>query len=172
MNNTNKTLNIINYTKSDKNKYTGWKFESGYHSFVLDGESYKGGRDNANRISNVKGFDFTDKVVLDIGCNMGGMLYALGDTIKYGVGIDFSTKCINAANLVRDLNKQLNLNFYVFNLDQENLELINNFILADKVDICMFLAASMYLRKWKEVIKFCFETSDEKSSEPIKVTLV
>lgn len=155
-----KALNIISYTKGVKNSYAGPRFESGYHSFVLDGKSYQGTRDNQNRINQVKGFDFADKVVLDIGCNMGGMLHALGSRIKYGVGVDFSSKCINAANIVKDLNGQSNLNFYVLNLDKEDLGLINNFVLEDKVDICMFLAVAMHIQKWKDVIQFCHETSD------------
>ena len=160
MNNVDKVLGVINYTKSDKNSYGGPRFEAGYHSFVLEDKLYKGTRDNINRINQVKGFDFTDKVVLDIGCNMGGVLHSIGKTIKYGVGVDVSFKCINAANLVKDLNKQSNLSFYVFNLDNEDFRLINDFVLADRVDICMFLAVAMHINKWREVIQFCFETSD------------
>ena len=160
MSNVDKVLQIIRYTKTDKNSYAGPRFESGYHSFVLDGKSYVGTRDNLDRIKHVDGFDFTNKVVLDIGCNMGGMLHALGNTIKYGVGVDFSSKCINSANIVKDLHKQHNLSFYVFNLDKEDFRLINNFVLADKVDICMFLAVAMHIKRWREVIQFCLETSD------------
>lgn len=160
MDKVDKALNIIQYTKTNKNSYAGPKFESGYHSFVLDGKSYTGTRDNVSRIEAVKGFDFTDKVVLDIGCNMGGMLHAMSDTIKYGVGVDLSPKCINAANVVKDLNGKTNVNFYVFNLDTEDLDIIKSYVLEEKVDICMFLAVVMHVKKWKEVIEFCYATSD------------
>jgi len=160
MNDVDKTLSVINYTKSDKNSYAGPRFESGYHSFVLDGKSYAGARDNVNRIKQIKAFDFNNKVVLDVGCNMGGMLHALSDTIKYGVGVDFSYKCINAANVVKSFNGKSNVNFYVFNLDNEDFRLIDDFILGDKVDICMFLSVAMHIKKWREVIEFCFKKSD------------
>jgi 2-polyprenyl-3-methyl-5-hydroxy-6-metoxy-1,4-benzoquinol methylase len=155
-----KALQVIEYIKLNKNSYTGRNYQSGYHSIVLDGKLYDGARNNVNRISQVKGFDFLNKVVLDIGCNMGGMLYSMADKIKYGVGIDFDKKCINAANIVRDLNVVRNLNFYVFDLDNEDLNFIKNFIMEDKIDICLFLAVSQHIKRWKEVIQFCFENSD------------
>jgi SAM-dependent methyltransferase len=155
-----KVLKVIDYTKLTNNKYSGRNYLSGYHSFVLDGKLYKGGRDNFNRLNQIKNFDFSDKVVLDIGCNMGGMLHALANKIKYGVGIDFDRKCINAANAIKDLNKITNLNFYMFDLDKEDLNLIKNFILEDKIDICFFLSLAQYVGKWREVIQFCFNNSD------------
>ena len=160
MSDIDKALSVINYTKSDKNSYAGPRFEAGYHSFILDGESYVGTRDNINRVSQVKGFDFTDKVVLDVGCNMGGMLHALSGTIKKGVGVDMSYKCINAANIVKDLNGKSNVNFYVFNLDTEDFRLIDDFVLGDRVDVCMFLAVAMHIKRWRDVIEFCFKKSD------------
>ena len=155
-----KTLNIIQYTKLNKNSYTGHRFESGYHSFVLDGNTYIGARDNVFRMSRVVGFDFSNKNVLDIGCNMGGVLHSICNKIHYGVGIDVDPKCINAANIVKSLNKVHNLDFYIFNLDTENLNFIKNFVLVDKIDICLFLSVSQHIKRWKEVIQFCFEISD------------
>jgi len=160
MDKVDKALKIINYTKTTKNSYAGPKCESGYHSFELGGKRYTGTRDNVSRIEAIKGFDFADKVVLDIGCNMGGMLHVLSDTIKYGVGIDFSPKCINAANVVKDLNGKNNVNFYVFDLDKEALDLIDGYVLEEEVDICMFLAIAMHIKKWKEVIEYCYAKCD------------
>ena len=160
MNSVEKTLNIIRYTKETRNSYSGRNYSSGYHSFVLKGQSYIGARNTTNRINNVKGFDFNNKVVLDIGCNMGGMLHSISSKIKYGVGIDFDKKTINAANLVKNLQETQNVNFYVFDLDNEDLNLIPNFILEDKIDICFFLAVSQHIKKWKEIIQLCFNLSD------------
>lgn len=160
MNKVDKVLKIINHTKTNKNSYNGLNCESGYHSFELDGKPYVGYRDNANRIKAVKGFDFTNKVVLDMGCNMGGVLHAMSNAIKYGVGVDFDPKCINAANVVKDLNNKNNVNFYVFNLDKNDFDLIDGYILEDKVDICMFLAVAMHIKRWREVIEFCHSKSN------------
>lgn len=158
-----KVLNVINYTKITKNSYSGKTQESGYHSFVLDGKSFDGARNNADRISKISkmtGFDFYGKVVLDLGCNMGGFLHSVSSKIKYGVGVDFDKKCINVANLVKDINKIHNLNFYVFDLDGEDLELVKNFVLEDRVDVCLFLSVAQHIKKWKNVIDLCCNVSD------------
>lgn len=160
MNKIDKVLEIINYTKTNKNSYSGRNYKSGYHSFVLDGQLFDGARNNIGRIANVKNFDFFNKNILDIGCNMGGMLHSMSSTIRYGVGIDFDKKCINAANVVKDLNQTGNLNFYVFDLDDEDLNFIKNFVLKDKIDICLFLSVSQHIKKWKDVIKFCYDISN------------
>jgi len=47
-----------------------------------------------------------------------------------------------------------NLNFYVFNLEKENLGFLQDFIETEKVDICFLLSICMWLKNWKEVITF------------------
>lgn len=160
MNFVTKALNVIRYTKLNKTSYTGHKFDAGYHSFVLDGQQFQGARDGEKRMSNVVGFDFLNKNVLDIGCNMGGVLHSLCSKISYGVGIDVDPKCINAANVVKRVNKIDNLDFYVFNLDVEDLNFINNLWMSEKIDICLFLSVSQHIKKWKDVINFCFNISN------------
>jgi len=155
-----KVLKLIDYTKLNKNSYTGRNFKSGYHSFVLEGVSYEGTRNNLNRIDRIKDYDFTNKVILDLGCNMGGMLHALSSKIKYGVGVDFDKKCINVANMVKDVNKISNLHFYIFDLDKEDLDLVKNFVLENRVDICFFLAVAQHIKKWKEVVQLCYGLSE------------
>lgn len=159
-NNTKKALSVINYTKKDNKAYAGKKFESAYHTVKLGDKVFTGQRKNFDRIDNLeKEFDFTGKVVLDIGCNAGGLLHGLSSKIKYGVGVDFSSKCINAANIIKDHNSISNLNFYTFNLDKEDVNIIPNFVLSDKIDVCCFLAMAKWVKMWKEVVGFCKENS-------------
>ncbi len=107
-------------------------------------------------------YDFKDKVVLDIGCNVGGMLHSLSDKIGIGIGLDYDYRLINAANAIKTLNSSNNLSFYMFDLENEDLNLINNYVLSnrEKVDICFLLSICMWIKNWKEVIKFISTISD------------
>jgi SAM-dependent methyltransferase len=171
-----KILRVSNYAKDPTKSYGGSKFYSGYHDLNLRGVLYKGQRSNSVRLSKVN-FDFKNKVVLDIGCNVGGVLHELAPLIQYGVGIDNDSKYVNTANLIRDYNHTNNINFYVFDLDKQNLSSIQDFVLLDKVDVCFFLSMAKWVKKWVEVVKFCssicdtilFETngSDQERQEQI-----
>ena len=120
---------------------------------VLDGIKLKGQRDIAKRIEDLDTVvDFDGKVVLDIGCNMGGVLHNISQRIKYGVGIDCSSKCINAANIICDLNHVDNLSFFTFDLDKDNIDDIDDFVLAPSIDIVFFMAVAHWIKKWRKVI--------------------
>lgn len=155
-----KALDIIRYTSTNDVTYNAKGFYSGYHSIYLKGKKYKGQRDCLKRLKSFK-YDFKNKVVLDLGCNIGGMLHPLSDNIKHGIGIDYDPKCINAANLIKQLNHEQKLEFYNFNLETEKLDLIKNFLGSKQVDICFVLAISMWIKNWKEVIAFCSKISKE-----------
>lgn len=149
--NIKKVLTLVNYTKTSRTIYNAQNFESAYHSLQIKNQYFRGQREPYERLKNVK-YDFKDKTVLDIGCNVGGMLHALSSKIKGGVGIDYNYKLINAANSIKAINNSYNLQFYTFNLEEENLDLIDNFILSDKVDICFLLAVCVWIRNWRDVI--------------------
>lgn len=157
--NVKKILNLINYTKSNKTGYHAESFESGYYSFSDEKHNIKGQRDPRERLENVP-FSFKDKVVLDIGCNQGGMLDFISKDIKFGVGIDFNYKMINIASKIRSHKNSKNLSYFVFNLETENLNYIKDFLPSDKVDIVFLLSVCMWIKNWKEVIKFTSEISD------------
>jgi SAM-dependent methyltransferase len=148
-------LRAANYAKDPTKSYGGSKFYSGYHDLNLKGTIYKGQRDNSIRLSKIN-YDFKDKVVLDIGCNVGGVLHELSYKIKFGVGIDINPNYINVANLIRDYNETKNLQFYVFDLDKTSLlKILEYFIPENKIDICCFLSMAKWVKKWAEVVKFC-----------------
>jgi len=154
-----KVLNSIIYAKNPKQPYGGATFEHGYHSLVLGGTLYKGQRDNSMRMSSIP-FDFKDKVVLDVGCNVGGMLHEIAPVIRYGVGIDRDANYINAANVIRDYNNTHNINFYSFDLSERPVSEIDSFVLLDKIDICFFLSMTMWLKNWIDIVVYLKSISD------------
>lgn len=152
-------VNLLNYTKTSDTTYNGGKFPAGYHNLTIGGVELPGQREPSERIE-LAPFDFSGKTVLDIGCNQGGMLFSLCDTIAHGVGIDFDNRLVNAANKVRSLNKSENLDFFVFNLEDESLDIIKDLLPSTKVDIVFLLSVCMWIKNWKEVINLTSEVSD------------
>lgn len=150
--------NLLNYTKTSNSTYNGQNFPAGYHTFDINGFYLQGQRNPAERLVNVP-FDFNGKTVLDIGCNQGGMLYTVAGQIKHGVGIDFDARVVNAANRIRVHTNSNHINFYVFNVEDEPLDLIRDFIPKGKVDIAFLLAVCMWIKNWREVIDFVCDVS-------------
>jgi SAM-dependent methyltransferase len=155
-----KVLNLLNYTKVGSVSYSAGDFASGYHSIKIDDHEISGQRNPLIRFKDLP-FSLTGLSVLDIGCNQGGMLYAFANEIKYGIGIDYDSRMINAANKIKSYSKVDNLNYYVFNLESENLEYINDFLPEDKVDVVFLLSVCMWIKNWKEVIDFSVNISDK-----------
>lgn len=148
-----RVMNVLNYTKTSEKAYNGGKFPAGYHSLHLGELELQGQREPMERIKLVP-LDFTGLTVLDIGCNQGGMLYSLSSKLAHGVGIDFDSRLINAANKIKSHAKISNLDFYVFNLEKEDLNIIRDFLPAERVDVVFLLAVCMWIENWKKVIQF------------------
>ena len=155
---TNAILRLLDETKTNKQWYNDRGLLAGYHSVNIDGEEFKGQRDPQMRLAKVD-YDFSGKRVLDVGCSNGGLLQCLSSKISYGVGIDFNSKCINAANALKAAKGFDNLHFYCFDLDKEDLSLISSFLLGESVDICFFLNISLWVKNWKNAFRFCTEIS-------------
>ena len=150
----NKLIEILNYTKNNNKPYDGKNYDIGYQSIRINNVLLKGQRDCEERLNLIKKYvDFKDKIVLDIGCYYGGMLFPLTE-IKEGVGIDLSYLNINGANAVNNYFDKTNLSFYVFNLDTDKLSLLNNFFKNTKIEIAFVLSICMWIKKWKELIDF------------------
>ncbi|NMB07161.1 MAG: SGNH/GDSL hydrolase family protein, partial [Tissierellia bacterium] len=157
----NKVLGLLNYAKTSGKSYDGSLYGSAYHSLRLKGYYFRGQREPNLRLQKVP-YDFTDKVVLDIGCNAGGMLHVLANKIKMGIGIDYDYRLINAANAIKKINNNNNLSFYRFDLENEELDLIKNYILSKdgKIDICFLLSVCMWIKNWKDVVAFVASISN------------
>ena len=150
---TRKVLNLLHYTKGSGTAYNASRFDSAYHSITIDGKDFAGQRKPEKRLADVP-YDFTDKVVLDIGCNQGGMLFCIADKIRQGIGVDYDARMINAANRLGTTLKTNNIHFYVFNLLTERLDIIDNFLPENqvKVDIVFLLSVCLWLNNWRDVI--------------------
>ena len=149
----NYILDIIRYVKNSGKSYSAKHIDIGYHSIEIDGIYHRGQRDCIKRLEFCKKeYDFRNKNVLDIGCCIGGMLFPLSNEINYGCGIDFNYRNINAGNAIKQYKKTDNLSFYIFNLDEEQLQFIKNFI--QKIDVVFLYSVCMWIKKWKQLIDF------------------
>lgn len=151
--------NLLEYTKLSGHFYAAANFPAGYHTLEIFGEVFQGRRNPRKRFQNIE-YDFNNRTVLDIGSNQGGMLFELADKIKWGVGIDYDSRMINAALKIRALQGHNHLDFYHFNLEKEPLPLIYDLMPEPKVDIVFLLAVCRWIKNWREVITFASEISD------------
>lgn len=154
-----KVIKLLDEVRRGGSAYSGLPFLIGYHSIELDNVPFRGQRECSTRLRKIP-FDFENKVVVDFGCNSGGMLFALAGTIKSGYGFDYNPKCINAALRIKKLNRCSNLNFYNFDLDNDSLETIPLFLEDVRIDICFLLSVCMWLERWREVIEAAARVSE------------
>lgn len=91
--------------------------------------------------------DFTDKTVLDLGCNCGGMLFALTHKIKHGYGMDISKEAIAEAQALQHEHAVANLTFTVGDLRQ-----CATVPLPPADIVCMFSLAR-WVATWKAVLR-------------------
>lgn len=172
--NINAKTKILNYDKHvmkhcdlAKNTGGGGDGEKSYQgiSFYDINEGIKGQRDPKKRFTLIEEhIDFKNKSILDIGCNSGEMLFYLHDHgIKYGVGIDFDSYKINMCNLMKKYNNIDNMNFFVIDLQKEDLETIINFLPKEdnKVDIAfLFAICQEWIYPCTKLIDFIYNISD------------
>jgi SAM-dependent methyltransferase len=151
--------NILNFTKTSNSDYSAEQFPAAYHTIKVNGRRLPGQRDPSKRLASVP-FDFHGKTVLDLGCNQGGMIHELRSLVKWAVGIDYDPRMINAANRIKSLNASENISFYIVDLQNDPLELIDDFMPDRKADICFLLSVCMWLKNWQQVIDFAHSKSD------------
>ncbi len=149
-----KLLNVIRYTQGREVAYSATSYPAAYHTIEIGTERIPGQRDPAVRLAAVP-YDFSGKSVLDIGCNQGGMLFALRDSIQYGIGVDFDGKMINAAHLIKAVTQSHNTQFYIFDVDCEPLEILEDLLPDQQVDIIFLLSVCMWITNWRELITWC-----------------
>jgi hypothetical protein len=151
--------NILNFTKTSNSHYSAEQFPAAYHTINVNGRQVPGQRDPSKRLASVP-VDFHGQTVLDLGCNQGGMLHQIRSLIKWGVGIDYDPRMINAANRIKSVNASENISFYVLDLQDDPLELICDFMPDQKADICFLLSVCMWLKNWQQVIDFAHSKSN------------
>ena len=143
---------VMDQVRRSGEQYSGSSFVAGYHSLQLNGLEFRGQRECTERLAQVP-FDFRGKVVLDLGCNIGGMLHPISGDIRRGYGFDSNPDCINTAGLIKSLNHSLNLEFYTVDLDREDFSLLKCFFLQEKIDICFLLSMCRWLDRWETVVR-------------------
>jgi 2-polyprenyl-3-methyl-5-hydroxy-6-metoxy-1,4-benzoquinol methylase len=151
--------NLLNFTKTSNSSYSAEQFPAAYHSINVKGRQVSGQRDPAQRLASVP-IDFRGKSVLDLGCNQGGMIHQIRSLVKWGVGIDYDSRMINAANRIKSVNASDNIGFYVVDLQSDPLELIGDFMPDEKADVCFLLSVCMWLKNWQQVIDFAQSKSN------------
>jgi hypothetical protein len=141
---------LQNTTKTQHgNGWNNQRTPYGYHSFDIFDMHIEGQRNPKKRLEKVKRFyDFTDKVVMDLGCNTGGMLLHIPE-IKQGIGIDFDAACIDAAKFIASIfNFTADYKFVTQDLNEFQCETwcaTNNI----QPDIIFLLSIGSWVRNWK-----------------------
>lgn len=156
---TRRVINLLHYTKISGTEYSAASYESAYHTVELGDRTILGQRNPSERLYGVP-FNFDGASVLDIGCNQGGMLFQVSDRIRSGVGVDYDCRMVNAANRLRAHRGIGHLNFYVFDLEKEDLRLLDNFVAGQKVDIIFLLSVCMWIRNWEAVVLKASRTAE------------
>lgn len=154
-----KVLNLLDYTKTSGSGYPGMDFPAGYHELTIFGETVAGQRRPHDRLSKVP-IDFTNKTVLDIGCNQGGMLFALREQVRWAVGVDFDYRMINACNAITNELAIDNTRFYVFDIDTDPHGLLQDFLPELRVDVVFLLAVCFWVKEWRALIDHVTTISD------------
>ncbi|HEY2781537.1 MAG TPA: methyltransferase domain-containing protein [Steroidobacteraceae bacterium] len=150
--------NVLNFTKTSNSHYSAEQFPAAYHTINVNGRQVSGQRDPGKRLASVP-IDFRGKSVLDLGCNQGGMIHQIRALIKWGVGIDYDPRMINAANRIKSVNASDNIGFYIVDLQNDPLDLIADFMPEQKADVCFLLSVCMWLKNWQQVIDFAASKS-------------
>jgi hypothetical protein len=142
----------LDEVRASGEQYSGTIFVSGYHTLTLRGRRFRGQRECSERLKRIP-FDFRNKVVIDLGCNVGGMLHAIAGSIKKGIGFDCNSNCVNAAHMIRRLNDTRNLEFYTFDLDGQDFSLLRALLCREEPDIIFLLSVCRWLKRWPELIR-------------------
>lgn len=150
--------NLLRYTKTSGTQYSAGEFPGGYHTIEVGGRIFEGQRNPLMRLDDLP-FSLEGKRVLDVGCNQGGMLFAIGENIKWGVGVDYDPTMVNAANKIKSFMSRIDLSFYVFDIDGDPHGLIYDFIPEPEVDVVFFLSVAMWVDCWKELVVECSRLS-------------
>ncbi|MCD4654938.1 class I SAM-dependent methyltransferase [bacterium] len=146
-------IELIRYATNPLVPYSGQEFKGGYQQLKCQGVILPGQRDCSIRHEKLK-IDWSRKVVLDIGCNQGGMLFEIASLINFGYGIDNNAHLINVCQKIRELDKHANLNFFVMDIEDSHFATIEC-LLEHQVDVCILMAMCSWLTNWREVIEWC-----------------
>ena len=155
--------NLITLT-TQNNHYNGWNNNrpnvNGYHSINIHNINSLGQRTPIKRMETIiKKYNFTDKTVFDLGCNIGGMLLHLPQ-IKKGIGVDFDESCINCGNYIANILKFNDISFYKHDLNNFSLIDKMNELNIKKIDIIFILSIGSWATNWMQLYINCINNSN------------
>jgi len=162
-------------TTLTKVSYNGWdnrRTKHGYHSFNISNINLTGQRNPRKRLNIIKKHvDFRDKIVVDFGCNCGGMLFHIPE-IKEGYGYDYDEKCISEAKNISSFFKYSNK----LSFKKQDLNDITKLHseLPQMVDITFLLSLGSWIKNWRYLYELAlkkskliiFETNNDKEGGP------
>lgn len=154
---------------SSPTAYNARRYEVGYYTVRIGNQTYRGQRDARVRLRNVP-YDFTNKTVLDIGCNSGGMLFELAGRIRTGVGLDVNSKLLNAGTRLLAAQNVRNVFLYQFDVQKDPLHMLSLFATPDVcflLSVCMWVSncATLIEAAWKVCPSLIFETNGSPSQQ-------
>jgi hypothetical protein len=146
-----------------KSHYNGWhnRTMNGYHSFAISNIDIHGQRQPSHRLALMKKFvDFSNKSIIDFGCNTGGMIFHLPE-LKCAYGFDFNDECIQSCKYTSKMLKYTTKHQFI----QQDL---NHFELGEfmtkqevgRVDFIFILSLGSWIKNWKELYKQCLLKSN------------
>ena len=128
----------------------------GYHSIQIGNVNLTGQRNPNERLAILRQFiDFKDKVVVDLGCNVGGMLHHLAEA-KHAYGFEFDQRCVKAATRIAEIFQlpetfsQADLNTF-----QPNV-VFNTFV--HKPDVVFLFNIGSWVGRWPKLYSAVAET--------------
>lgn len=140
-------LNVLNYAweASPDRKPFG-----SYYMLPIGTETVTGQRNPVDRLRLIP-TPLQGRSVIDIGCNFGGMLFAIDAPLKWAVGVDYDRRLVNAANRIA-YQRAPYFRFYNFDLQADPVELLRDLMPEPTVDIAFFLSVCAHIKNWAEVI--------------------
>jgi hypothetical protein len=160
-----KTIDFIKeglLNSKDLTHYNGWnnkRGEYGYHSFDIFNIKLQGQRVPQKRLEILRrNVDFTNKNIVDFGCNTGGMLLHIFE-LSNGIGIDYDKNCIKIAN---DIHKILKFNNDIsfLQMDLNNTELNLDSVIHMKIDIIFLFSIGSWIKNWKYIYHWSIQNSN------------
>lgn len=142
-------------------------FGSRYNLDYVDGDIVPGRRDPQRRLDKLD-IDFIGKKVIDLGCNSGGILFAIQDQIAFGWGYEYNAEAVELAERVRKDKGIENLMFIQCNLEKD--------IDFPACDIVFMLSIANWVKNWKNIVLqmrrkssvLVFEAHGKKTDEQLK----
>lgn len=162
----NEISSIKKYLKNttNKNHYNNWNNRTyyGYSSFNIGNINIIGQRQPLLRLNKIKQFvDFNDKILIDFGCNCGGMIFHIPE-LKQAIGFDFDKNCIESCNHISSILKLKTLHTFnhqdLNNFDLQTYMTNNNIV---SVDIILLLSLGSWIRNWRSLYNDAYQYSKQ-----------